>query len=181
MNGAAGFTPLFSSSPQSWLAPDDTYNVAPNHIPQPGPKDPQGPFVLGALLHGSFKSYFTGKAIPVQGATLVGNSPVTDLVVIGTSHQLDPNLPEFPGTEALISNIFSYVAHDEVLIGIRSKGEILRPLKPVSKGVRDVIKVICTLGVPLLVVLWGLWRWWRRQNWRQIISAGFASMPSPHA
>jgi gliding-associated putative ABC transporter substrate-binding component GldG len=181
LNNGTVFTPLFKSSVQSWLAPKNTYSVAPNHIPQPGPQDPQGPFILGALLHGSFKSYFTGKPIPVPGQTLIGTSPAMDLIVLGTSHQLDPALPDFPGNEALISNIFSYAVHDETLVGIRSKGEIIRPLKPVSSAQKEVVKLLCLLGVPLLVIVWGLARWKQRQNWRQTITAGFAAAPPPAA
>ncbi len=179
--GAAHFTPLFTSSPRSWLAPAQTYSVAPNHIPTPGPTDPKGPFVLGALVQGSLKSYFTGKALPSPGQTLIPNSPATNLLVIGTSHQLDPSLPDFPGTGALISNIFAYLSHDETMLGIRSKGEILRPLRPTSAIRRDLVKVLAVLGVPLLVVLWGLARWRRRQNWREAIAAGFVTKPVPIA
>jgi len=167
-------TPLLSSSAQSWLAPAQAYNISPNNIPQPKPNDPHGPYTLGAVVTGSFPSYFQGKPSPVAGQTLIGTSPKTSLFVLGTSHILDPKLPEFPGADALISNVLAYLSHDDTLIGIRSKGEVLRPLKPVSGSARELIKLLCTLGAALLPVAWGLFRWRSRRTWRHTLSAAFS-------
>lgn len=172
------FTPLFLSSPQSWLAPEKTYNVNPSAIPKPGAIDPQGPFVLGAILEGSFPSYFQGKSVPVKGQTLIPASPKTTLFVLGTSHIIDPSFPVMSGTEALMSNVLAYLTKDEVLLGIHSKGEVLRPLKPVSGAAQNAVKFGSVLGVPLLAIGWGLWRWRRREHWRLSLRAAFVPRPA---
>jgi len=184
------FAPLLYTSPRSWLASDQPYaSVAPNNIPEPKPGDPHGPYSVGAVLEGSFTSYFSatgpwrtrqsrsggqGGDLPVPGQTLIGTSPKTQIFVIGTSRLLDPNLPQFPGGDALMSNVLAYLSKDETLLGIRAKGEIIRPLKPVTGLELEIVKVGTLLAVVLLPVLLGLWRWRSRQNWRRAISAAFA-------
>jgi gliding-associated putative ABC transporter substrate-binding component GldG len=174
-------TPLLYSSEQSWIAPENTYNVAPNAVPRPKLGEPHGPFPLGALLEGTFPSYFAGKEPPVKGAAVIPLSPKTSIFVLPTSHVLDPNLPEFTGSATLVTNALAYLAHDETLIGIQSKGDIIRPLKPVSPIGAQFVKFLCTLGVPLLPILVGLIRWRRRTTWRKTISAGFAPVSSAPA
>jgi len=172
------FSPLLYTSPKSWLSPNQPYaSVAPNNIPQPHPNDPHGPYSIGAVLEGTFTSYFQGKAIPVPGQNLIGTSPKTPLFVLGTARLLDPGLPQFPGDDALVSNVLAYLSKDETLSGIRSKGEIIRPLKPVSAPVREIVKYGTVLGSAMLPVLLGLWHWKRRQNWRDLITATFAPKP----
>jgi gliding-associated putative ABC transporter substrate-binding component GldG len=175
------FTPLFISSPRSWLATASPYaSVSPTNIPNPGRDEPHGPYTLGGLLEGSFTSFFQGKASPVPEQNLIGTSPRTSLFVLGTGRVLDPNLPQFLGSEALVSNILAYLSKDDVLIGIRSKGEIIRPLKPVPRAVREVVKYGVVIGVALLPVALGLWRWRSRERWRRTIGAAFAEKtPSP--
>ena len=168
------FTPLLLSSDRSWLAPANTYSVAPNAIPQPKPNEAHGPYVLGGVLEGTFPSYFAGKDAPVKGETVIPKSPKTSIFILGTSRLLDPNLPEFPGVGALLTNALAYLSKDDILIGIQSKGDILRPLKPVRPAVRESVKYGCILAVPLLPVLWGLLRWRRRRAWRSALAAGFA-------
>jgi len=172
------FTPLLYTTQRSWLAPDQPYaSVSPTNIPEPKPSDPHGPYSVAAVLEGSFTSYFQGKTPPVSGETLIGASPKTQIFVLGTSRLVDPALPQFPGGEALMSNVLAYLSKDETLLGIRSKGEIIRPLKPVSMAVREIVKYATLLTVVALPILLGLWRWRSRQTWRRIISAAYAPKP----
>src|SRR5207249_2344619 len=122
----------------------------PNDIPRHTPDEPHGPYSVGGVLEGSFTSYFQGRPVPVPGQALVGVSPKTQLFVLGTARLLDPGLPPFPGDDALTSNVLAYLSKDETLLGIRSKGEIIRPLKPVSNSVREVVKYGVVLGAALL-------------------------------
>jgi gliding-associated putative ABC transporter substrate-binding component GldG len=164
------FTPMVSSSDKSWLAPSQTYNVAPNSIPPPKPGEPRGPFVVGALLEGSFPSYFQDKPSPVKGQTPIMKSLPTRIFVLGTSHVLDPKLPQLPGNDALMTNMLAWLVNDEALIGIQAKGEIVRPLKPIPPRLQDVCKAFLILGIPLLPILAGLLRWRRRNAWRKSIA-----------
>jgi len=173
------FTPLLYTSPKSWLAKAQPYaSVAPNDIPRPTPNDPHGPYSVGGVLDGSFTSYFQGKPVPVPGQTLIASSPKTQLFVLGTSRILDPGLPPFPGGDALISNALAYLSKDEILLGIRSKGEIIRPLKPVSTSVQEIVKYGTVLVAALLPIALGLWRWRIRERWRTSIAATFAPPPA---
>jgi gliding-associated putative ABC transporter substrate-binding component GldG len=187
---AVHFTPILSTSNKSWLAPDQRYmSVAPTSIPSPKPDEPHGPYSVGALLEGTLTSYYSatgpwrtrqslsggqGANLPVTGQSLIGTSPKTQIFVLGTARLLDPGLPQFPGEEALFSNVLAYLSKDETLIGIRSKGEILRPLKPVSTAVKEFVKYGTVLGVAMLPVALGLWRWRRREQWRRAIAMAFA-------
>lgn len=184
VDGVAGgvpgvhFAPLLFTTQRSWLAPAQPYaSVAPNSIPEPKPNDPHGPYSVAAVLEGTFTSYFQGKALPVPGQTLIGASPKTQIFVLGTSRILDPILPQFPGADALMSNVLAYLSKDETLLGIRAKGAIIRPLKPVSGAVREIVKVATLLAAVALPVLLGLWRWRSRQIWRRLISAAYAPKP----
>jgi gliding-associated putative ABC transporter substrate-binding component GldG len=173
------FTSLFFTSPKSWLAPDRPYaSVSPTAIPMPGRDDPHGPYSVGGVLEGMFTSYFEGKPIPLAGQTLVGTSPKTQIFVLGTARVLDPTLPQFPGTDGLVSNVLAYLSKDEVLLGVRSKGDIIRPLNPSSGPVREIVKYGTVFGVTVLPVVLGLWCWRRRQIWRQIITATYAPKPA---
>ena len=173
------FSPLLFSSQKSWLAPAQPYaSVSPTAIPTPHRDDPHGPYAVGGALEGTFTSYFQGKPIPVPGQTLIGTSPKTSIVVLGTARLLDPALPSFPGTDALVSNVLATLSKDETLLGIRAKGEIIRPLKPVSGPVREFVKYGVVLGVAVLPVLLGLWRWRMREEWRRRIGTAFDPKPT---
>lgn len=168
-------TPLLLSSVESYLAPPQLYSVAPTQLPRPQPGEAHGPFALAALGEGTFLSYFQGRSSPFSNAALVGSSPRTSIVVVGTSKFVDPALPPFQGAEPLLSNLMAYLSKDDVLIGIRSKGDVLRPLKPLSDGVRQLVKLIALFGGPLIVVGLGVWRWRTRRAWREIIQSAFAA------
>src|SRR5207248_1116197 len=129
---------------------------------------------------GTFPSYFAGKTAPMPGASVIARSPKTSIFILPTSHVLDQGLPEFPGSDALVTNALAYLSHDDTLIGIQSKGDILRPLKRIPGPLQDVIKFGAILGIPLLPIAWGLVRWRRREAWRRTIAAGFAP-PTPAA
>jgi ABC-type uncharacterized transport system involved in gliding motility auxiliary subunit len=169
------FTALLYTSPKSWLAKAEPYaSVAPNNIPQPTPNDPHGPYSVAGLMDGTFTSFFQGKTIPVSGQALVAASPKNQIVVLGTSKILDPTIPAFPGEDAWTSNLLAYLAKDETLLGIHSKGEIVRPLRTVSHAGQEIVKVLATLGAAALPVALGLWRWRRRERWRAHLRAAFA-------
>jgi hypothetical protein len=74
--------------------------------------------------------------------------------------------------------MLAYLSKDETLLGIRSKAEILRPLRPVSGAAREIVKYGTVLGTAILAVALGLWRWRSRQQWRRIVTAAFAPRAS---
>ncbi len=147
------FEPLFYSSPLSWLTRDPIFSVNPSAVPRPTDKDPHGPFTLAAVVH----------------------STTTTLAVLGTSQMLNPQVPGTPGAASLIANLLAYLTHDDVLLGIRDKGQIVRPLKPVSPVKRELVRWGSMAGAPLVAAAMGVWRWRKRNRWRTRIAAAFVS------
>ncbi len=173
--GSIHFTPLLYTTQRSFFAAIPQGSVAPPDIPKVKADDPHGPYSVGGLLEGTFPSYFQSKPVPVSGQTLIGTSSHTAIFVLGTSKVIDPRMAELTGTEALISNVLTFLSKDETLIGIRSKGSIIRPLKPLTTGAQQIVKACTLLLTTLLPVLLGLWIWRRRQSWRAEITSEFKS------
>jgi ABC-type uncharacterized transport system involved in gliding motility auxiliary subunit len=171
--GSAAFVSLVYSSPQSWRAGSNASRVTPDTIPTVHGDEPHGPYVLGGVWSGSFSSFFQGKPAPVPGETAIASSPPTKIFVLGTSQVFNPQLPSGTGTDSFLTNVMAFMSNDQTLLGIHTKGEIFRPLKPVSGAMRSLVKGGCMVGVSILAALFGLYRWRRRQRWREWISAGF--------
>lgn len=170
------FTPILYTTQKSFFANDlSAGSVAPNNIPNPPVAAPHGIYSVGGLLDGTFPSFFQSKPIPVPGQVLEGISPQNQIFVLGTSRIMDPEMAGLTGTEALMSNLLAYLSKDETLIGIRTKGEIVRPLRPQSGRAQLFIKYGTVLGSTALAILLGLWRWRQRQAWRARITAAFAA------
>lgn len=171
---AMTFEALAQSSNHSWRQ-TPSY-VHPYQLPAPGPSAPKGPFTVAAAVTGRLTSHFAGKPAPVEmpfprrDAAAQGR-----LVVVGTSALIDPNLPLSPGNGAFLLNLIDWLAQDEALIGIRAKGVAYRPLKELSAPTRLAVKWGTILGMPLLVVVGGLWRWRQRRRWREQVALWYAS------
>jgi len=171
---SAQFKPLLMSSAQSWLTPANEYRIGPDAIPRPRVDDPHGPYSVGGVWSGRFTSYFQ---TPVStGTAQPSGSPSTQILVVGTSEVFNPDLQSFAGNDAFLTNVVAFMSHDETLLGIHSKSQIFRPLKPVKAPIRAAVKIICGIGVSILAALWGLYRWRRRQHER----AWIAGLFKPH-
>jgi len=83
-----------------------------------------GPIPSAGYSMGPSQVISRGSPFLCPGQTLIASSPKTQLFVLGTSRVLDPGLPH-SGGDALISNALAYLSKDEILLGIRSKGEII--------------------------------------------------------
>jgi gliding-associated putative ABC transporter substrate-binding component GldG len=132
--------------------------------------------ILAATLQGSFSSYFAGKEKPLSAngaissdSTLI-SSPSTRLVVVGDADWVtDQNIR---GTDNLtfFLNMVDWLSQDEALIAIRSKQVTARPLKEISPGAKKLVKYGNTLGLPFLVILFGLARWQvKRRSKRKMV------------
>ncbi|MGB8657173.1 MAG: GldG family protein [Candidatus Zixiibacteriota bacterium] len=133
----------------------------------------QSGLILATTVQGNFKSYFSDKGKP-SGEAVVGasestltSSPQTRLVVVGDADfVMDQNIR---GTDngAFFLNMVDWLAQDEALIAIRSKQVNPRPLKEVSSGTKRLAKYGNTLGLPLVVILFGVARWQMRRRLRR--------------
>ena len=129
-----------------------------------------GPQILAATVEGTFRSYYADwdkSQIEDQVGfveTTLTVSPETRLAVVGDADfALDQNLRGNDNL-AFFLNMVDWLAQDEALISIRSKQVTSRPLKEVSSGAKKIIKYGSTLGLPVLVVLFGVARWQFRKR-----------------
>ena len=68
-------------------------------------------------------------------------------------------------------NAVDYLTLDESLISIRSRGKTDRPLKELSEGLKNVIKFFNIFGISVLVVIFGLVRYYLRKKVKKGIEA----------
>lgn len=130
-----------------------------------------GAQVLAASVEGSFPSSFGDDDLPAgvdaadparltQGAecriALVGDG---DFVVDGYAQA---------GNLLLAQNVCDWLSQDDGLIGIRGKTITTRPIEELSPAAIKWVKWLNILGVPLLVVLFGLARWSSRRRRAQL-------------
>jgi gliding-associated putative ABC transporter substrate-binding component GldG len=113
---------------------------------------------MAAVVSGSFKSFYEGKALVPQSL----KSPDTRIVVVGDGDFMKDDFAGNPGNLTFFINIVDYLADDAGLITIRSKNIAQPPLEQVSDGTKKMLKYGNLMLPPLLVVAYGLLRWRRR-------------------
>ncbi len=177
-------TKLITTSGRAWAA-TSPYNLDPNQDWQALRADSKkGQFVLGYLLSGEFPSAFPdGPPEPGDyadeerlefvhsmldpAAHLEKSSEPGHLIVICNSRFMeDGYLEQFPENMLFIENLADWMLDNEALIGIRSKMASVKPLEEPQEPAKSLIKYGVTVGIPLLVVLFGLARWMLRRKRR---------------
>ena len=135
----------------------------------PQKNDRRGPFVLGITATGKFVSYFKNKELPVKDYKdfLEESKGTSRIVVFGTSQFADKD-------EVLIPNTVDWLCQDEDLIAIRVKSVGFRPLKSISFGLRLAYKYICIFLLPIIVIIFGIFRWIGRSKYRKILKEIYA-------
>jgi len=87
------------------------------------------------------------------------------LVVVGSSDfASDRYVRNSPENVMFVENAIDWLAQDEALIGIRSKNRAPPPLVFTSAATRSAVKYGNIIGVPLLLVVAGVLRLWRRRQ-----------------
>jgi ABC-type uncharacterized transport system involved in gliding motility auxiliary subunit len=85
------------------------------------------------------------------------------LLVIGSPGLLDDEFMD--GSAVMLAlNSLDWLSHDEALIALRSRGVTERPLAALSSDGKLVFKLLWLFFLPLLVLLFGLWRWWQLKH-----------------
>jgi gliding-associated putative ABC transporter substrate-binding component GldG len=113
---------------------------------------------MAAIVSGSFKSFFDGKAIIPQSM----KSPDTRIVVVGDGDFMKDDFAGNRGNRTFFINIVDFLADDAGLITIRSKDIAQPPLEQISDGSKKYLKYGNFILPPLLVIGYGLQRWRRR-------------------
>lgn len=105
-----------------------------------------------------------------ESRDIVKESPENSRIfVMGDSDFMgDGFIGRFPQNGEFFLNVVDYLTLDETLIGIRAKGLIDRPLKEITEMQKSVTKVLGTIGIPILVVIFGLVKAFLRKRKRTL-------------
>ncbi len=161
------------------------YNLDPNF---PIPQTDLQVYTVAAALEGKSKSFYADKEVPevtpavdadgggsndtstptqeTEERTTITEGAETQIIVLGTAQfltQLNPNGVEF------FLNCVDWLTLGDALIGIRSHAITDRPLKDASGFEKNFIKYFCTVGIPLLVVLFGLIRYLLKRRVKRLV------------
>ena len=158
------------------------YNLMPN---SPIPDAELQPYTVAAALEGKFKSFYAGKEIPSVATDVAAEesespapienaearatkteSEQTQIVVVGTAQFLTQLRPD--GVNFFL-NAVDWLTLGDALIGIRSHAITDRPLREVSEIEKNFIRYLCTIGIPLLVVIFGLFRYILKRRAKQLV------------
>ncbi|MBE2226115.1 MAG: GldG family protein [Ignavibacteria bacterium] len=126
---------------------------------------------VGAVYEGVFKSFYNGKPIPAD--TVAGSnppmtsvkpeSPASKIIVLGNG---DFPQDDFRGPdESLLffANMIDYMSDDAGLSLIRMKDSNPKPLDSIEDSTKTIVKYGMLAGPPVLVLLYGLFKWRRKK------------------
>jgi ABC-type uncharacterized transport system involved in gliding motility auxiliary subunit len=133
---------LLSTSGNSFA----TTNLSSQEIRINPAKDKKGPLALAAA--GTFTAGKEGE----KGR----------FVVVGSSGWVANNLIRFNGNRDLFLNMMNWLSSDEELISIRPKEPEDRRISLTQRQM-NMVFYTSVLAIPLLVVVGGVWVWWRRR------------------
>ncbi|NQU77873.1 GldG family protein [Candidatus Falkowbacteria bacterium] len=172
---------LAKTTGRSWVV-TGPYNLDPQQ--QFSASGITGPQVVGVAVSGGFESYFVDK-LPLDelgaSASLRETEGLTPEQVSGFNERVeranivfvgdgdfmqDGFISRFPDNRVFFENVIDYLSLGEELIAIRSRGVSDRSLKEMSDGTKGAVKYLNILGVTVLVVIYGVLRFWRRKKKR---------------
>ena len=174
---------LAKTSRGGWTA-QSPYNISPTNRQFQPPASVQQAHTVAISLSGVFKSFYAGKAIPPaessesdevvtakpaeEERTTKTDSEATQIVVVGNSQFLQQGQRD---GQLFFLNTVDWLTLGEELINIRSHGVTNRPLKEVSESEKFFLKFISIAGVPILVVAFGLVRFFLRRRAKRLVEA----------
>lgn len=145
------------------------------------PKESLKGFDLAVMLSGSFGSFYAGKPIPLikdekdttgkgmapaqgdEARTVLARSPKTQIVLIGDSDFLSDGTPQ--SNHLFMTNLVEWFTLGDNLISIRSKAVTERMIDPkLSEGAKNSIRLFNMVGMPVIVILLGVFVFIRRRN-----------------
>ena len=160
------------------------YNLMPNF---PIPDTEAQAYPVAVALEGTFKSFYTNKEVPpiatdapVSGEdsetpasvqaeetrTTITESAQTQIAVVGTAQFLTQMRPD--GVNFFLNTV-DWLTLGDALIGIRSQTITNRPLREASEIEKNLIKYLCIVGIPLLVVIFGLVRYFLKSRAKRMV------------
>jgi gliding-associated putative ABC transporter substrate-binding component GldG len=173
------YTELMKSSPESWQgkAPYDVRALIPEGERRIRARA-GGPYTVAVAAEGTFPSRYAGRTVNRpqpdgdQSVEVAAPEPAPGrLVVVGSGEFLRDTYMMNGEDVPFLMNGIDWLARDEGLIALRSRGVTDRPLAPVSDPAREAIKAANLVGGALLLVLVGLVRWRLRRGRRRRLEA----------
>jgi len=155
-------TVLVATSDRSTVGASVT-SLDPRLTPETSESEIAGPHAVFVSLKGSFGSAWTGRPPPAlannsSGIEVPERSPEGTRLIVGTSFEMPIANPQ------LLLATVDWMAADETLLGIRPSMSAPPVLElPEGKGI-EFIKQANVVGMPLLVVLFGVLRLRRRKR-----------------
>jgi len=147
---------LVRSSADSWVH-EPPYDLNPFRRWTQDDVGEQGARNLVVALSGTLPRHF-----PTEGEAAAQPSRI--VVAGGASFIGDQFFSE--GNKALFLNLMDWLVRDDALLAIRTRGLRAAPLGELSDSTRSLLKYGNVVGVPLLLILFGLLRWARRESRR---------------
>jgi gliding-associated putative ABC transporter substrate-binding component GldG len=182
-NESVDITALAKTSKSGWTV-QAPYNISPTNRQFQPPSSAQQAYTVAASLSGVFKSFYAGKDIPPvessesdedeqaelaeEDRTTKTESEPTQIAVVGNARFLQQGGPD---GQIFFFNTVDWLTFGEDLINIRSHGVTDRPLKEVSEGEKFFLKFLSIAGIPILVVAFGLVRFFLRRRAKQLVEA----------
>ena len=169
------------------------YNLMPNF---PIPDTETQAYPVAVALEGTFKSFYADKEIPpaasdtatgaetgempvstedTETRTTITESAQTQIVVVGTAQFLTQMRQD--GVNFFLNTV-DWLTLGDALIGIRSQTITNRPLqiktssgefREPSEIEKNLIKYLCIAGIPLLVVIFGLVRYFVKRRAKRFV------------
>lgn len=164
---------LLRTTNQAWSQSGGYFNINPQQQPGADRKS----FTLAVALTGKLSSFYKGKPVLSDGGEALQSRSVTEettngrVVVVGDSDFLSNQAvgdPRNVGNLTFMMNVVDWLTLGEDLIQIRSKTGVDRPLRETTDRVRAMVKALVTFTVPVLVVLFGLIRYYLRRREQKI-------------
>ena len=162
---------LVTSSEKSWIR-EKPFNISPMQQWRVEDDDFEGKQNLVAIISGQLKAAFDQD----KDSNVPNNSddPVISfraetndarVVVIGGSALLRDQYTS-ESNQVFILNLLDWMLLDDAMLSIRTRGLTVAPLDEVSDTTRNVLKYGNMLGLPVLLVMFGLIRWRIRETRR---------------
>ncbi|MFO7838500.1 MAG: Gldg family protein, partial [Desulfosalsimonadaceae bacterium] len=191
---------LFTSSGDSWLA-KGKITLNPMFMQPPKEKEKFSPHNLAFLLEGGFQSRFEADSLPIKktkekkqeqaadksdidlsriesGRDFINSGKPAKIAVIGSSALLEDNLIDRKGRSpntTFVLNIIDILNQRAHIAALRSKTQRFNPLAETTAATRSLVKAANIAGLPVLVIVCGLFAWWRRRLRKKRIRMLFES------
>jgi ABC-type uncharacterized transport system involved in gliding motility auxiliary subunit len=114
---------------------------------------------LALAWNGVTQSSFDRTPKGVSAIEHISKTDSARMIVVGSPSLLDDEFMD-GGNLVAVLNMLDWISGDEELIGLRSRGVTQRPLEELSAAGRAFFKGMWMFGLPMLIALIGMWRWW---------------------